>query len=117
MRFKGISSTRADETKSYSVTEYEAITVVQFIEEVMKRFPEEWGYFSVKNKEGGFFICKKVEYRYGELLNEVPEEWLLCGIEKIEASGGWSRMDYYIYPTPLTEEQLKQFEQKINNTK
>ena len=80
---------------------YQAKTIVEFINEAIERNPKEWGYFEVKSKDGGFLFCKRVEYRYGELLNEIPDEWQYREIEKIEACGGWTRMDYYIYPKQL----------------
>ena len=101
MKFTAIGRTMGDQTTPYAVTEYQAKTIVEFINEAIERNPKEWGYFEVKSKDGGFLFCKRVEYRYGELLNEIPDEWQYREIEKIEACGGWTRMDYYIYPKQL----------------
>jgi hypothetical protein len=48
-------------------------------------------------REASFF-CPRIEYRYGKLLNEIPDDWQHKEIEKIESCGGWSAMDYYITP-------------------
>ena len=98
MKFTQIGRTFGDETAPYSVTDYQAKTIVEFINEAIEHNPKEWGYFEAKSKDGGFLSCKRIEYRYGELLNEIPDEWQYREIEKIDASGGWSRMDYLITP-------------------
>ena len=92
-----------DETSVYAVTDYQAKTVVEFMNEVIKERPNEWGCFNVKSKNGGFLFCKHVEYKYGKLLSEIYDEWQYVEIEKIEACGGWSRMDYHIYPKRLEQ--------------
>ena len=81
-----------DETRPYHVTDFRAKTIVEFINEVLETMPKEWGYFRVK---GSIFL---VEYRYGEMLSDIPDEWEYREIDKVESSGGWSRMDYTIYP-------------------
>ena len=98
MKFTAIGRTMGDETTPYSVTDYRAKTVVEFINEVLEN-RREWGYIEVKDEPSGeFHWCTRIEYRHGELLNEIPDAWQYREIGKIEACGGWSRMDYYITP-------------------
>jgi len=101
MKFTKTGRTMGDETTPFAVTEYKAKTIVEFINEVLELRDNEWGYFSVKDKDWGFLFCKEVEYRKGELRGEIPDEWQYREIEKIEAVGGWSRMDYQLYPKNL----------------
>ena len=88
-----------DETTPYIVSEYKAKTVREFIEEVLKERPREWGYISVGKhyyqdyQDGSSEVC---EYRYGKLVTEMPNNALDVEIKKIDACGGWSRMDYTI---------------------
>ena len=98
MKFIAIGRTKGDETTPYSVIGYRAQTVVEFVNEVLSEYPSEWGYFKVKTKDHGFLGSPRIEYRYGELLNEIPDEWQHVEIENIESCGGWSCMDYMIMP-------------------
>lgn len=88
MKLTAIGRTLCDETTPYSVTDYKARTVVEFVNEVLE-INDEWGYINVKG-------LGKIEYSEGELLNHVPDTWQKKMIDKIESVGGWTRMDYYI---------------------
>ena len=88
MKLTAIGRTLGYETTPYSVTDYKAKTVVEFVNEVLER-TREWGYINV-NELGS------IEYRKGELLNPIPDTWQYKMIDKIESVGGWTRMDYYI---------------------
>lgn len=104
-----------DETTPYKVTDYQAKTVVEFVSEVLEEEPKEWGYFEVKHETRGFLFSPRIEYRYGKLLNEIPEAWQHQEIEKIESCGGWSRMDYYITTKNITNKPMEQ-EKTTNET-
>lgn len=104
--------TGSDETAPYSVTNYQAKTVVEFVHEVLEQNPNEWGYIKMKDEPAGndFNWNTRIEYRYGKLLNEIPDAWQSREIDKVDAAGGWSRMDYFItakrpynYETTTTE--------------
>ena len=87
-----------DETTPYLVTDYEAKTIVEFINEVLEN-KSEWGYIAVKDISKTMFCWNsRIEYRYGKLLNEIPDSWKQLNIKKIIACGGWTRMDYLITP-------------------
>ena len=97
MKFKEIGDIRGDETRPYEVTDYKASTVGEFIEEVLKENPNEWGYFRAdESKDMGFFDCPRIEYRYGKLLSQFGKAILDKKIVSIKADGGWSNMDYLI---------------------
>lgn len=46
MKLTRTSEIRGDETASYIVEEYKATTLGEFVEEVLKERPHEWGYIS-----------------------------------------------------------------------
>lgn len=96
MRFQQVGRTAGDETTPYKVTDFKSRTVGEFIQEVLKENPKEWGYISVG---GHFYQPRKkgsCEYRCGRLLSYMPDELLGIEIREVLASGGWSRMDYTI---------------------
>ena len=96
MKFQQIGRTAGDETTPYKVSDFKSRTVGEFIQEVLKENPSEWGYISV----GGHFYQSRrkgsCEYRYGRLLSDMPDELLGIEMREVVASGGWSRMDYTI---------------------
>lgn len=86
-----ITPTFGDCTAGYRVDLDKEYTVSEFINEVLKKEPNEWGYFKIKNTR------EKVEYRHGEILNNnFDNEILSARIISISAHGGWSNMDYLI---------------------
>lgn len=96
MEFRRVGPERGDCTAPYSVTKYKATTVKEFIDEVIKEYPEEWGYFSINSD----IVLNEntCEYRYGSLLSDFPDKSVLDKkIEYVDSSGGWSRMDYIIH--------------------
>jgi hypothetical protein len=97
MKYRAIGRTRGDETTPYAVSDYKARTVGEFIQEVLTENRGDWGHIAVKRKGYGFGGSPSIEYRYGELLEEMPEKWRNLEIRKIESCGGWSCMDYLIW--------------------
>jgi hypothetical protein len=57
--------------------------------DIVLTIKDEWGTFSIT----GFSYC---EYKYGKLLTNLDEEDLNKKVINVSASGGLSRMDYYI---------------------
>lgn len=99
MKFTATARTGSDETTPYDVTEYQAKTVVEFVNEVLERYPGEWGYIEVKEEPSGDNNwCTRIEYYHGQLLDDIPDAWQYREIGKVTAAGGWSRMDYLITP-------------------
>ena len=79
-----------DATCGYYVELEKEYTVKEFIETVLNERKNEWGFFNIK----GSLSC---EYRYGELVSDTGlQEIGHRKINKVSASGGWSRMDYQI---------------------
>jgi len=77
-----------DETAGYDVILDKEYSVKELLETVVN-IKGEWGYFSVINGS-------RCEYKWGELLSSLKEDDLNKKVLKVGASGGWSRMDYYV---------------------
>lgn len=97
MEFTSIGRTGGDGSTPYRVTDYQAKTVIEFINEVLEECPYEWGEFEVRTESNGFHLSPRVGYKQGELRDEIPDEWQYRFIEYVEATGCWSRTDYYIH--------------------
>lgn len=81
--------TGGDCCAGYKVEFSKEYTVREFIEEVLKKNPGEWGYFELKN------LNVSTEYNCGRLLKQKFADAILDSkIVRAYASGGWSRMDY-----------------------
>ena len=91
MKLIRTSNVFGDETALYDVVDYKATTVGEFITEVLKEFPREWGYIEIENV--------RYEYSDGIFLPKLPFELLQKSICSITGNGGWSRMDYSIKTT------------------
>ena len=89
MKLTQISQTRGDCTATYSVTEYKATTVGEFINEVLVERPSEWGDFWDSHHN---LIA---EYKHGNIVF-ITTRLMNRRIIKIFGDGGWSRMDYLI---------------------
>ena len=88
------SRTFGDECALYEVTDYKAATIGEFIQEALKHYPREWGYFDVDLE------LERCEYRYGKLLSDFSDRIKKMEIAKVSGYGGWSRFDYDIRPLP-----------------
>ena len=85
LRFKQTHPAGGDCTAPYDVTLDHDYTFDELVNEILLR--NEWGYINF----GGY----RFEYRYNKCDN-IPENLLTIPVKKVTASGGWSRMDYYI---------------------
>lgn len=85
---------RGDCTAPCKVTLDKEYLVREFIEEVLKR-KWEWGYIGVKSDKS-FFGDPHCEYRYGKLLDTLPDDYMPRKVKSVTADGGWSRMDYIL---------------------
>lgn len=96
MKVTRISEVRGDEIASYIVEDYKATTLGEFVEEVLKENPNEWGYISFN---GSFVVNKnRCEYADGKIVVDFPDKTILEEpIYYIKGQGGWSRMDYEVY--------------------
>lgn len=83
-----------DQCYPFYVDNYKAETIGDFIQEVLKEFPDEWG--TIRNEKYDI-IC---EYRYGKICYITSDEEILKQeIYFITSYGGWSAMDYRIVTT------------------
>ena len=94
MRFIQTHSTGSDETAPYDIVDYEAKFVGEFVPEMLNQCKHSWGKISIM----GF---GRVEYADGTLLKKFPDEWKNLKITKVQCAGGWGRMDYRIFVSPL----------------
>ena len=99
--FKLVQSgpTGGDGTASYDILLNGEYTVGQFINDVLldKR---EWGYIGIHDG-CSIFGNPKCEYRYGELISNLPDEYLTLGVTNAKAGGGWSLMNYILTVEPV----------------
>ena len=83
-----------DQCYPFYVENYKAETIGDFIQEVLKEFPDEWG--TIRNEKYDI-ICK---YCYGKICYITSDEEILNQeIYYITSYGGWSVMDYTIITT------------------
>lgn len=83
-----------DATSSYECTLSRNATIKEFIELILKN-KEEWGGIYVYQGRERVQIA---EYRHGNLeWHKIPDGRARI-LPKIEADGGWSRMDYLVAP-------------------
>lgn len=90
LNFIQTHSVGGDCTAPYNVEISREISVKEFVEYILTKCKGEWGYIDIENEQ------IRCEYRYGKLLNEMPNYVLNKRISSIKSVGGWSRMDYYI---------------------
>ena len=95
MRFIQTHSMGSDCTAPYDIVDYQAKTVVEFINEMLQQCKSEWGDIEVWAETTP--LPGRVDYKRGELLQEIPDDWQYKEVVKVIAAGGWSRMDYRIY--------------------
>ncbi|WP_300935186.1 hypothetical protein [uncultured Muribaculum sp.] len=80
-----------DCTAPYDVVFGEPYTVRGFINEILKR--REWGKISISTHQGSHIL---IEYGCNGLKEQLPEPIVGASVTKVQAAGGWSRMDYRI---------------------
>lgn len=86
-----------DECAPYDVKFDKPYTIGELVKEVLTERSNEWGEFEVR-EGGGWFkpTIFRVEYKYGKLLGDLPDEVANLAIESANSYGGWSNMDYNI---------------------
>lgn len=81
-----------DETAGYSVSMDEKYTVSEFISDVVDG--NNWGYIEIKSRTQGYL---RINYdRSKKLDKEISLVFTELSVLFAKASGGWSRMDYYL---------------------
>ena len=98
--FKEVGPERGDCTQPYKVSiSKKPYTVREFIDDVMRQRPKDWGRIELYSKRPSSFDDRpisSVEYRRGEMGGRFSNNDQNREIKEISADGGWSRMDYMI---------------------
>lgn len=85
----------SDGTSIYGVVMIKEMTVSDLIDYAVRR-NHDWGYISIIGDDGR--RLDELEYRSGKILSDtIADETKGARIKDIEASGGWSRLDYDIH--------------------
>ena len=95
MKFKCTGGPYGDCTSDYDVIFEKPYTVSELINEVLQK--KEWGYIGIYDGKS-VFGNPNCEYRKDKIITEsLPKKYMNKFVKKCKASGGWSRMDYWIY--------------------
>lgn len=94
-RLKPAGPERGDCTAPYEVVFDRRCTLREFCASVLKN-EKDWGYVLIRDDRPWSAKKQKFEYRYGAMLDPVPEDLLGRKIDGATAEGGWSRMDYFV---------------------
>lgn len=87
----------SDSCNGYDVEMDKPYTVGAFVKEVLEKFPKEWGDFSVIHEvNGSLSLFFRVDYGYGKLRGELPEDIARLSVVEVKSNGGWSAMSYSI---------------------
>lgn len=94
INLKQRTRTFQDCTAGYEIHLTKQYTVKEFIDEVLTK--DEWGVISISDGTEAWYNSGTplVEYKRGNLLNKMPDEYLDKVIIKATAFGGYSNMDY-----------------------
>lgn len=98
LKFTQTGPEAGDCTAPYSVElDKECRTLVEFLKAILEENPNEWGKIYLMEVGQSWLSAPYIEYRSGEIV-ATPEDTSFKNrtIECVAASGGWSRMDYYV---------------------
>jgi hypothetical protein len=95
MKFEATSRIFGDCTQNFKVTDFPG-TVEELVDQILAR-TNEWGSIRIDMGEGiGFFELEEYEYKYGILIDQIPNEKLAAKVKSVTANGGWTYMSYLI---------------------
>lgn len=89
------SGPHGDETCWYDVKMDKPCTVREFIDEVLKTRPREWGEIRITGKDIEYRDEDVCNYSHGEI-KTLKEKYLDRMVFGGRANGGWSAMGYYL---------------------
>ena len=93
LKFISTSGVHGDETSTFDVKINKDNTTVKDIIEYILSRNKDWGFINI----GNFLSNKCLEYKYGAIISDnISSEDKNKIVKTIDASGGWSRMDYRI---------------------
>lgn len=84
-----------DCTCDYDIKLDKEYTVAEFVKTVLENKPDEWGYIGIWRSKT-IFGDPTCRYDYGKLRSTLPDDILDKKIRSVDASGGWTRMDYLL---------------------
>ena len=99
LKFTRTGPEAGDCTAPYSVeVDKECRTLVEFLKAILEENPNEWGKIYLMEVGQSWLSAPYIEYRNGEIVatSEDTSSFKDRTIECVTASGGWSRMDYYV---------------------
>lgn len=98
LKFTRTGPVAGDCTAPYSVeVDEECRTITELLKAVLEEKPNEWGKIYLMEVGQSWLSAPYIEYMNGEIVS-TPEDTSFKNrtIECVTASGGWSRMDYYV---------------------
>lgn len=98
LRFTQTGPEAGDCTAPYRVDiGEECRTITELLKAILTERSDEWGYIYLMEVCESWLDVPRIEYKEGEVLS-TPQDtsWKNRRIECVTASGGWSRMDYYV---------------------
>ena len=84
----------SDCTGPYYIIPKKSFTVRDFVNAVIAD-TREWGYIGIAVPRA-IFGNPNIEYKYGKLIANFPDEILNKQVLELSGSGGWSRSDYIL---------------------
>lgn len=98
LKFTRTGPVAGDCTAPYSVeVDKECRTLVEFLKAILEENPNEWGKIYLMEVGQSWLSAPYIEYRNGEIVATSEDtSFKNRTIECVTASGGWSRMDYYV---------------------
>ena len=90
-----VTGVGSDCTSGYRIIFYNKYTVKEFINEILRKCPGEFG--SMMIKSGKRYVAR-IEFSYGDIQNDddLSEEVFNSVIKSATAAGGWGQMHYDI---------------------
>lgn len=98
LKFTRTGPEGGDCTAPYSVeVDEECRTISEFLKAILEENPNEWGKIYLMEVGKSWLSAPYIEYRNGEIVATSEDtSFKNRTIECVTASGGWSRMDYYV---------------------
>ena len=92
---RDVTGVGSDCTSGYHVDFYNKYTVKEFINEILTKYPREFGFMSIKS---GKKYVASIEFSMGDITGDdgIDEEVFNSVIKSATASGGWGQMNYDI---------------------
>ena len=93
----------SDQTSVYTVKLNKEYTVGEFIHEVTSN-KLEWGHIGIYDGKS-IFGDPSINYHDGQIIDEMPDKYLVMKVMSARAYGGWSRMDYLLCAENVEKEE------------